>query len=88
MSEAIRLKGLLSFTELQVLKAIHQEINGRESAGIVVSKLCDHIHTTRSVAVNVLSKLEFANILTTKSMGMKGLHVSVINQEVFNEICR
>lgn len=88
MSEAIRLRGLLSYTEQQALKAVYKELNGRKSAEMVVSKLCDEIKVTRSVAVNSLTKLEFANVLTTKSMGMKGLFIKVINQELFDEICK
>lgn len=86
--EAIRIKRLLTVSEEDIMKEVYKELNGKNTGIVTVSKVCDNLRLTRSSAKVILSKLEFASILTTKSMGMKGLHITVLKPEVFNEICK
>ena len=53
---------------------------------IVTSRIADEVGITRSVLVNALKKLESAGVIESKSAGMKGTFVKVINNIIFDEI--
>ena len=50
---------------------------------LVASKLADEIGITRSVIVNALRKLESAGVLESRSLGMKGTYIKVLNPYLF-----
>lgn len=77
----------LSQSELTAIKSILSELNGKEGL-LVTSKVADKVNITRSVIVNALRKFESAGIITTKSAGMKGTHIKVLNDAVFAETDR
>ena len=52
----------------------------------MASKLAVQYKLTNSVIVNALKKLESAGVLETKSLGMKGTYIKVLNDFVFDEI--
>ena len=52
---------------------------------IVTSKLAGQIGITRTVIVNALRKLESAGLIRTKSSGVKGTHIEIINDIVYTE---
>jgi len=45
----------------------------------VASKVADEAGVTRSVIVNALRKLESAGIIESRSLGMKGTYVKILN---------
>lgn len=53
---------------------------------LVASKIADRVGITRSVIVNALKKFESAGVIKTRSSGMKGTHIKVINELVFEEM--
>ena len=61
----------LSYSEL---KAVH------------ASSIADEIGITRSVIVNALRKLESAGIIESRSLGMKGTYLKVLNQQFIKEL--
>lgn len=69
------------------LKAMGFLFSGMEtSAGtIVTSKLAKEVGITRTVIVNALRKLESAGLIKTKSSGVKGTYIEVLNELVFRE---
>lgn len=70
--------GTLSFSELKAVKAIFNELSGDEGR-LTASTIADEIGITRSVIVNALRKLESAGIIETRSLGMKGTYIKIIN---------
>ena len=75
----------LSFSELEAITHIFDELNGMEGV-LVASKIADRVGITRSVIVNALRKFESAGVIESRSSGMKGTYIKVINDVVFDEI--
>ena len=75
----------LSFSELEAIIHIFEELNGNEGV-LVASKIADRVGITRSVIVNALRKFESAGVIESRSSGMKGTYSKVINDVVFAEL--
>lgn len=75
----------LSASELEALEYVFEEMNGMEGV-LVASKIADRVGITRSVIVNALRKLESAEVITSKSSGMKGTYIRILNDSVFTEL--
>ena len=75
----------LSFSEWEAIVNILAELNGTEGI-LVASKIADRVGITRSVIVNALRKFESANLIETKSLGMKGTYIRVKNEFLLEEI--
>ncbi len=75
----------LSFSELEAITHIFEELEGNEGI-LVASKIADRVGITRSVIVNALRKFESAGVIESRSSGMKGTYIKVINDVVFDEI--
>ena len=63
----------LSFSELEAITHIFDEI-------------ADRVGITRSVIVNALRKFESAGVIESRSSGMKGTYIKVLNDVVFGEL--
>ena len=63
----------LSFSELEAIIHIFDEI-------------ADRVGITRSVIVNALRKFESAGVIESRSSGMKGTYIKVLNDVVFDEL--
>ena len=75
----------LSYSELEAIIQIFDELDGSE--GILVgSKIADRVGITRSVIVNALRKFESAGVIESRSSGMKGTYIKVVNDYVFTEL--
>ncbi|MCD8152109.1 MAG: GTP-sensing pleiotropic transcriptional regulator CodY [Clostridiales bacterium] len=77
----------LSYSELDAIRHIFQELDGREGV-LVASKIADRVGITRSVIVNALRKFESAGIIESRSSGMKGTYIKVLNDALFDELDR
>lgn len=75
----------LSFSEMEAIVHIFDELNGMEGI-LVASKIADRVGITRSVIVNALRKFESAGVIESRSSGMKGTYIKVLNDVVFGEI--
>ncbi len=75
----------LSFSELEAIQHIFDELEGNEGI-LVASKIADRVGITRSVIVNALRKFESAGVIESRSSGMKGTYIKVINDVVFGEL--
>ena len=53
---------------------------------LVASKIADRVGITRSVIVNALRKFESAGVIESRSSGMKGTYIKVLNDVVFDEL--
>lgn len=75
----------LSFSELEAIMHIFDEMDGTEGI-LVASKIADRVGITRSVIVNALRKFESAGVIESRSSGMKGTYIKVLNDVVFDEL--
>lgn len=75
----------LSFSELEAIIYIFDELDGTEGI-LIASKIADRVGITRSVIVNALRKFESAGVIESRSSGMKGTYIKVINDVVFDEL--
>lgn len=75
----------LSFSEFEAITHIFEEMEGREGI-LVASKIADRVGITRSVIVNALRKFESAGVIESRSSGMKGTYIKVLNDVVFEEL--
>lgn len=75
----------LSFSELEAITHIFAELNGTEGI-LVASKIADRVGITRSVIVNALRKFESAGVIESRSLGMKGTHIKILNDKLIEEL--
>ena len=75
----------LSFSELEAITHIFDELEGSEGI-LVASKIADRVGITRSVIVNALRKFESAGVIESRSSGMKGTYIKVLNDYIFDEL--
>jgi transcriptional pleiotropic repressor len=77
--------GSLSYSELEAVEHIFEELEGKEGL-LVASKIADRVGITRSVIVNALRKLESAGVIDTRSLGMKGTFIRILNDHLLKAI--
>ncbi len=75
----------LSYSELEAIDHIFEELDGNEGL-LVASKVADRVGITRSVIVNALRKLESAGVIESRSLGMKGTYIKVLNDKFLVEL--
>lgn len=75
----------LSYSEIEAAIAILGKLAGSEGL-LVASKIADEVGITRSVIVNALRKFESAGVIESKSLGMKGTYIKVLNEHLIDEI--
>lgn len=78
---------VLSYSELEAVKYIFNEIEGSEGF-LVASKLAEEYKLTRSVIVNALRKLESAGVIDARSLGMKGTYIKILNNYLYEELAQ
>ncbi|WP_078380902.1 GTP-sensing pleiotropic transcriptional regulator CodY [Sutcliffiella halmapala] len=77
----------LSYSELEAIEHIFEELDGKEGL-LVASKIADRVGITRSVIVNALRKLESAGVIESRSLGMKGTYIKVLNDKFLMELAK
>ena len=75
----------LSYSELEAIVHIFDELDGDEGI-LVASRIADRVGITRSVIVNALRKFESAGVIESKSSGMKGTYIKVLNDAVYDQL--
>ena len=75
----------LSYSELEAIEHIFEELEGKEGL-LVASKVADRVGITRSVIVNALRKLESAGVIESRSLGMKGTFIKVLNDKLLPQL--
>ena len=75
----------LSYSELEAIEHIFEELDGKEGL-LVASKIADRVGITRSVIVNALRKFESAGVIESRSLGMKGTYIKVLNDYLLEEL--
>ena len=79
--------GTLSYSEQEAVEHIFKELDGMEGL-LVASKIADRVGITRSVIVNALRKFESAGVIESRSLGMKGTHIRILNEMLLPELLK
>ncbi len=74
----------LSYSEAKAVVHVLDSLEGKEGT-IVASRIAENIGITRSIIVNAMKKLESAGIIETRSAGMRGTNIKIINDDVYDE---
>ncbi|MDR1571344.1 MAG: GTP-sensing pleiotropic transcriptional regulator CodY [Clostridiales Family XIII bacterium] len=77
--------GTLSYSEIEAVQQIFAALDGNEGL-LVASRIADRSGITRSVIVNALRKLESAGVIESRSLGMKGTHIKILNGKFTEEL--
>lgn len=75
----------LSPAERQAVIALGKYVSGPRTL-VVTSHIADSEGITRSVIVNAMKKLESAGIIATRSAGMRGTYIKVLNDVLLRKI--
>lgn len=75
----------LSYSEKEAVNHIFRELDGDEGL-LVASRIADKVGITRSVIVNALRKLESAGVIKSRSLGMKGTRITILNNKLLEKL--
>jgi len=81
-----RLKHVVSYSELQGIKAVVGALGLSDSGIIIASKVAEEFGITRSTIVNGLKLLEVTGVVESRSLGMRGTYIKVLDRAVLNEL--
>ena len=74
--------GILSPLERKAVSVVVTQIDAGEGT-VITSRLAKETGITRTVIVNALKKMESAGLLETKSYGVNGTHIKILNDIVY-----
>ena len=77
----------LSYSELEAAEHVFKELDADEGI-LIASKVADKEGITRSVIVNALRKFESASVIESKSLGMKGTYIRILNDNLLDELLK
>ena len=83
-----RVRRVITYSEIQALKAINDEMGGNKEAIVISKNISDKAGLARSVIVSGLRLLEAAGIVETKSLGMKGTNIRILDQRELEEVIK
>lgn len=75
----------LSVSEKDAMVCVFKEMDKKEGL-LVASRVATKYRITRSIIVNALKKLEGAGIIESRSQGMRGTYIRIINDAIFEEL--
>lgn len=74
----------LTFSEKKAARAILEDIKG-DSGEVFLNSIASKTYTTPSTVSSALKKLELATLISTKTRGVKGKRIIILNQNLRNE---
>jgi transcriptional pleiotropic repressor len=77
----------LSFSELSAATQIFAALENNEGL-LVAGKIADKLGVARSVVTGALRKLEGANLIETRSLGMKGTYIRIKDPLLSDELAK
>ena len=75
----------LTFSEKKAARAVLEEIKG-DKGEVFLNSVATKTYTTPSTVSGALKKLEVATVIVTKSKGVKGKCIKILNQNLRNEL--
>ena len=83
-----RVKRVISCSELDTLRALADEMGENVSMQLRLKTTADRLGVARSVVTSALRLLEVAGVIETRSMGMRGTYIKVIDRQALQEIIK
>ena len=83
-----RVKMVISYSELDALRALADEMGENVSMQLRLKTTADRLGVARSVVTSALRLLEVAGVIETRSMGMRGTYIKVIDRQALQEIIK
>ena len=81
-----RLKRVMSYSEVAAFNAVYAEMGEQTEITLVNSKIADKLGITSSFIVNALKLLEVTVVIETRSMGMKGTYIKILDQDTLQAV--
>lgn len=75
----------LTFSEKKAIKEIVNEING-EDGEVFLNSIASKTFTTPSTVSSALKKLELSTLISTKTRGVKGKYIKILNDNLIYEL--
>jgi len=76
----------LSYSEREAIDHIMAELQGKKEGLVVASRVADKAGITRSVIVSAVRKVESAGVIESRSLGMKGTYIRILNDYLLDEL--
>lgn len=78
---------LLSYSELEAVLIIFLDFSGNDKV-VVATKIAENFNITPSIIGNALRTLESSGIIETRSLGMKGTYIKIVNEFFISELSK
>ncbi len=85
MENSQRVLNKLSWTEQKSIKKLFESSQGSELF-VVASKVADSLGISKSVIVNAMRKLEGAGVIDSRSLGIKGTYIKIIDPDFLDAV--
>ena len=86
MKVSERLKKVLTYSEVEACKVTLGDFGEEKEKTVITKDVADSIGITRSTVVNAMRILEAAGVVETKSLGMKGTRIKILDKETLDWI--
>ena len=86
MNTIDRLKRVLSMTEVEGVKILINEIGNKEEKIVNLKEAVKEYGVTRSIVNYSIKFLEVVGIIESRSLGMKGTYIKILDKEMFNSL--
>ena len=70
----------------EIIHAALELASERGPGAVSMQQIADRVGITRSVIVNALRKFESAGVIESRSSGMKGTYIKVLNDAIYGEL--
>jgi len=77
--------GTLSYSEFEAVIGVFSGLKDTECV-LVMKQISQKLNITRSVIFNAIKKIESAGIIESRSLGMKGTYIKILNSGFLEEI--
>lgn len=75
----------LSYSELEAVECVMNQLNANEGL-FVASRIAEQFAISRSIVVSAIRKLKGSGMIDSKSLGMKGTYIKIVNNNLLAEL--
>lgn len=81
-----RLRDIMTFSEIQAIKSIAEEIGLQDEGIVITSKIASESNITKSILIHALRLLEVAGVTESRSLGARGTYIKVLDRATLNDL--
>ncbi|MBB6446899.1 GTP-sensing pleiotropic transcriptional regulator CodY [Bacillus benzoevorans] len=75
----------LSYSELEAVECVINQLKAKEGL-LVASRIAEQFSISRSIVVSAIRKLKGSGLVDSKSLGMKGTYLKILNDHLLTEL--